>query len=289
MDRKKFVGITSDAFVAPTDKAALEALKKVPLLPKVIRKFHEMGVDRWLYCWNMSQSVRCGPKQFGTLDRIMQECCAVLDMPEPELYVTSHPMPNAFAGGIERPYIVLRNSIVNSMTDEQLYHLIGHELGHIKAGHMLYKTMGYVLMNLLQAVGHWAFGVGDAIGIGLALAYLEWSRQAELTCDRAGLLCTQNFETSAQSELRMTAGHTRFSETELSTEAFLEQARAYQDMNLFDSMGKMLIFMFVELGSTHPMPVHRTKELEKWFLSGEYDKIMNGDYARSTATAGSSK
>lgn len=281
MDRKKFAGLKADAFVADTDKAALDALKKVPLLPDVVRKVHEMGVDRWLYCWNMAQSVRCGPKQFSTLYGIMQECCAVLDMPEPELYMTSNPFPNAFAAGIERPYVVLRNSIVESMTEEQLYHLIGHELGHIKAGHMLYKTVGSVLISVLQSLGHIAFGVGDAVGLALAIAYYEWSRQAEITCDRAGLLCTQDFQVSAQAELRLTAGHTRYSETELSTEAFLEQARTYQDMNLLDSMGKMLIFAFYQMGATHPMPVHRLKELEKWYLSGEFDQIMAGNYARA--------
>ena len=289
MDRKKFVGISADAFVAPTDKATLDALKKVPLLPEAIKLIHKHGIDRWLYCMNMAQSVRCGPRQFGTVYGIMTECCEILDMPEPELYVTSNPMPNAFAGGIERPYIVLRNSIINSMTDEQLYSLMGHELGHIKAGHMLYKTMGSVLAYLLQILGHYAFGVGDAVGLALAVAYYEWSRQAELTCDRAGLLCTQNFEVSAQAELRMTAGVTRFSESEMSTEAFLEQARSYQDMNLYDSMGKMLVFVLIQMGSTHPMPVHRMKELERWYLSGDYDKIMSGDYARATVAAGSSK
>jgi len=280
MDRKKLAGLKADAFVADTDKAALDALKKVPLLPEVIRKVHEMGVDRWLYCLNMAHSVRCGPKQFSTLYGIMQECCGILDMPAPELYMTGNPYPNAFAGGIERPYIVLRNSIVESMTDEQLYHLIGHELGHIKCGHMLYKTVGAVLIQVLQALGHVAFGVGDAVGMALAIAYYEWSRQAELSCDRAGLLCAQSFETSAQAQLRLTAGNSRFAPTELSTETFLEQARTYQDMDLFDSMGKMMVFVLFQMGGTHPMPVYRLKELERWYLSGEFDQIMAGNYAK---------
>ena len=52
---------------------------------------------------NMSMSVRCGPTQYKTLYGIMRESATVLDMPEPELYITSNPFPNAFAGGVERP------------------------------------------------------------------------------------------------------------------------------------------------------------------------------------------
>ena len=75
MAKQRFPGITAEAFVSKTDKAALEALQKIPLLPKVIKKFHEMGLDRWLYCWNMAQSVRCGPNQLRIPYSIMQECC----------------------------------------------------------------------------------------------------------------------------------------------------------------------------------------------------------------------
>ena len=130
-DVQILTGITSDAFTSDADRWALDKLAKMPLLPTVIQKFYEIGFDRWFYCMNMSMSVRCGPNQYQTLHRILQESCKVLDMPEPELYLSSNPFPNAFAGGVERPYITLRSSIVNTMTDEQLYYLIGHELGHI--------------------------------------------------------------------------------------------------------------------------------------------------------------
>lgn len=129
--RKRFPGISPEAFVSDNDRRALAALKRVPLLPKIVQKFYEVGLDRWFYCYNMSMSVRCGPKQYATLYEIMRESCAVLDMPEPELYVTSNPFPNAYTSGVERPYVTLRSSIIDTLTDEQLLHLMGHELGHI--------------------------------------------------------------------------------------------------------------------------------------------------------------
>ncbi len=274
MERIRLSGLTADAFLADGDRAALEALKKLPLIPQLIHKFYESGIDRWLYCWNMAMSVRCGPQQYATLHRILQECCAVLDMPEPELYVTNNPFPNAFAGGVERPYITLRSSMIETLDDEGLYHLIGHELGHIKAGHVLYKSVAYVLMPLLEMLGRRTLGVGDAVQVALMAAFFEWSRQAEHTADRAGLLCSQNFEVSARANLMITGGPNRLAH-EASHEAFLDQARTYQDMDFLDSIGKMMVFLFYGSQSTHPMPVYRVQALEKWHQSGAYERILN--------------
>ncbi|MCW5941140.1 MAG: M48 family metallopeptidase [Fimbriimonadaceae bacterium] len=285
-NRKRLDGIEARAFVAETDRVALDALKRVPLLPQIIQKFFDLGVDRWLYCWNMSMSVRCGPNQFKSLYEILRESSDVLDMPEPELYVTSNPFPNAFAGGVERPYITLRSSIIDTLTDEQLYHLIGHELGHIKAGHVLYRSVASVLIPLLEMVGRRTMGLGDVATIGLVLAMTEWSRQAELTADRAGLLVAQDLNTSIDANLALTAGPSRFLH-EVNRDAFMDQARAYQEAGALENLGKILIFILRGSTYTHPMPVHRTQQLERWVLSGAYDKIMAGDYPRRQESAAS--
>jgi len=279
--RTRFPDISVDAFVAETDRKALAALQKIPLLPTVITKFHESGFDRWMYCWNMAMSVRCGPKQYKTLHNIAQECSEIMDMPTPEIYLTSNPFPNAYTGGVDRPYITLRSSIIDTLSDEQLYHLIGHELGHIKAGHVLYKSVAAMLMPLLEMLGRRTLGLGDVAQIGLTSAFFEWSRQAEITADRAGLLCSQNFSTSASANLMLTGGPNRLSH-EANEAQFLDQARTYQDMNLFDSIGKMMVFMFYGMGSTHPMPVHRVQQLEHWYESGAYGRILSGNYSKVT-------
>ncbi len=282
MDRIRFPDISIDAFVSEGDRKALATLKKVPLLPMVVQKFYEIGADRWMYCWNMSMSVRCGPNQYPTLHRILRESCAVLDMPEPELYVSSNPFPNAFAGGVERPYITLRSSIVDTLTDEQLYHLIGHELGHVKAGHVLYFSIARILAPLLEMLGRRTFGLGDVASIGLMLALAEWSRQAEISADRAGLLVAQSLDTSVDANLALTAGPNRLRH-EMSRDAFMDQCRAYQEMSFGDTMGKMLLWLLWNWQATHPMPVHRTQQLERWYQSGDYQRILDGHYPREKA------
>ena len=276
-DRKILKGLSAEAFVSDTDKWALDKLKRVPLLPQVIQKFYEVGIDRWMYCYNMSMSVRCGPNQYKTLYNILRESCAILDMPEPELYITSNPFPNAFAGGVERPYVTLRSSMVETLDDEQLYHLIGHELGHIKAGHILYMSVASVLYPLLEMLGRRTLGLGDVASVALIMAVYEWYRQAEITADRAGLLVAQSLDLSVDANIALTAGPNRLRH-EMSREAFMEQARAYQDAGTLEQIGKVLIFLLLSSTYTHPMPVHRTQELERWVLSGAYDRILAGDY-----------
>lgn len=278
MDRKILKGITPQAFVSDADRIALESLKRLPLLPQVMAKFYEVGIDRWLYCMNMSMSVRCGPNQYPTLYRILKESCEVLDMPEPELYISSNPFPNAWTGGVERPYITLRSSIVETLTDEQLYHLMGHELGHIKAQHVLYFSVAQVLFPLLEMLGRRTLGLGDVASYGLVLAFYEWLRQAEFSADRAGLLVAQSLDLSIDANIALTAGPNRLAH-EMSRDAFMDQARAYQDAGPMEQFGKILLFILMGSTFSHPMPVHRTQQLERWVLSGAYEKVLNGEYA----------
>lgn len=283
-DRKILTGITPDAFTSDADRWALDKLKKMPVLPLIVQKFYEYGFDRWMYCYNMSMSVRCGPNQYPTLHKILRDSCKVLDMPEPELYVSNNPFPNAWAGGVERPYITLRSSIINTMTDEQLYHLMGHELGHIKANHVLYFSVAGFLFPILDLIGKRTLGVSDVAMYALVLAMYEWSRQAEFSADRAGLLVCQNLETSIDHTIVLTAGPNRLSH-EMNRDAFMDQARAYQDADPLDQIGKIILFTMMGKTFTHPMPVHRAQQLEHWVQSGAFDRIMAGDYAGAPRAA----
>jgi len=278
-ERIHLTGISADAFVSDSDKWALDKLRKLPMVPQLVSKFYEVGIDRWMYCYNMSSSIRCGPNQYPTLYNIMRESCKVMDMPEPELYVSNNPFPNAFAGGVERPYVTLRSSMIDTMSDEELYFIMGHELGHIKANHVLYRSVGYLLFPLLDLLGRRSMGATDVASYALFLAFYEWSRQAEFSCDRAGLLVAQDPMTAMRSQIKLAAGPSRLSH-ELNEEAFMEQARAYQDADSLDKLGKVVLFATMGKTLTHPMPVHRTQELERWVQSGAYQRILDGEYTK---------
>ncbi len=278
-ERKILTGITADAFISDSDKWALNKLRSLPLVPQLVSKFYEVGIDRWLYCYNMSSSIRCGPNQYPTLYGIMRESAKVMDMPEPELYVSNNPFTNAFAGGVERPYVTLRSSMIDTMTDEELYFIMGHELAHIKSQHVLYFSVGSLLFPLLDLLGRRTMGASDVATYALVLAFYEWSRQAEFSSDRGGLLVAQDLNVATRSLIKLAAGPSRLSH-ELNDEAFMEQARAYQDADSLDKLGKFVLFATMGKTMTHPMPVHRTQELERWTQTGAYERILNGDYGK---------
>ena len=134
--------LSPEAFVSSTDKAALGSLQRLPLLPKLLRKLNEVALDRFFYVQNCAESVRCSSKQFPTVYRLLREACGILDVSEPELYIRYSEKYNAFTSGVNRTFIVLHSSLVEDFTDEELLFVIGHEIGHIKCGHVLYTMLG---------------------------------------------------------------------------------------------------------------------------------------------------
>jgi Zn-dependent protease with chaperone function len=275
--RIKLKGIVSDAFIVPTDKAALDNLKALPVLPDLIRKFNELALDRMLYVHNTASSVRCGAGQFPSLYKLLREACKILDVPEPELYVRYHVQGNAFTAGVERPFIVLNSPIVDILTDDELLCVIGHELGHIKCEHVLYQSVGAVLAPLIQAIGSITLGIGTLAGQGVVAAFYEWMRQAEFTCDRAGLLACQDVATSLSAAMKLGAGHTRLS-AEMNVEAFLQQARDYVDHAPTEGLAKALLFLTYKWRLSHPEIVHRAKAIDEWARTGSYQAILSGNY-----------
>jgi hypothetical protein len=61
----------------------------------------------------------------------------------------------------------------------------------------------------------------------------------------------------------------------LNLDAFLAQAREYED---WDDPSDRVRRFFYEINATHPNAVRRVSEVMKWVQSGEYDRIVRGEY-----------
>ncbi len=278
-ERQRFPGLSSTAFEHPTDKAALAVLRKAPGLDWVFRKFNEFGGDRSgrMYC--LSDMVRVDRSQCRDLHTLLGESCAILDMPVPQLFVDQRPLANAFTFCVDSPIIVLYSGLIDLLDEDEWRVVLGHELGHIKAGHVLYRQIAEFLATLLLRLGGRTFGLAQGLGAGLFYAFFHWYRQSELTADRAGLLASQDINTVLDVEMKL-AGGSRKLYAQMDKEAFLQQGRDYEDM------GKDALNSFLKLGqtlhTTHPFPAVRALEIDAWAKSDEYKAILAGNYAKTS-------
>jgi Zn-dependent protease with chaperone function len=205
------------------------------------------------------------------------EMCATFDWEHvPELYVTQTPVFNAGAYGIDDPFIVIHSAALELLDDNELRALLAHELGHVMSGHALYATIAAILA--LVSLGALPFLAGIAL-LPVKLAFLEWSRKAELTADRAGLLGIQDPIVSQRKFLKMAGGGRGewFTAADLNTEAFMAQAQQYSQSN----EGLDLVYKFINtVGLTHPLATVRAGEIQAWVGTGEYDRILRGEYIK---------
>jgi Zn-dependent protease with chaperone function len=263
-------GLSVEEFRHPNDARATDALKRIPGLDKVMAKILEYGLERLYYVDNVASNLRVTPKMFGRLHRSLTWACKILDAPEPELYVTVDGTPNAFTYGHTKPFITLTSSLIDMLSDEELFYVIGHEVGHIKAGHVLYGTMARNIAAVVTLLGQATLGFGALLGQGLVIGLYEWYRCAELTADRAALLCAQDIEPARSTLMKLAGGTTRLA-GEMDPDEFLRQVREYEDVDRssLDKAYKVLLTLW----RTHPFAMQRAKELEIWFTEG-YPELM---------------
>jgi Zn-dependent protease with chaperone function len=271
--RIRLPGISSRAYEHPADRSALVALRKLTGFDVILKNLAGLFSDRALRLMFLSSSVRCSNEQFPDLYQAMLDGCYILDLPRvPELYVNQSPIVNAMALGTDKPFIVLNSGLVELLDPEELRWVIGHELGHVLSGHTVYRTMLYYLVNMAQRLALVPFAW---IGLKAVIWGLEeWYRKSELSCDRAGLLATQDVEAARRSLMKLAGGRHL---AELSHDEFHKQAREYDAVpDVRESLLKLLQLQ----GTTHPFAVIRFAELDRWAGEGEYRDILAGRYPR---------
>ncbi|GAC1356511.1 MAG: M48 family metallopeptidase [Ktedonobacteraceae bacterium] len=275
--RHRFPGLDPIALQHPYDRVALSALQKVPGLDIVVRKFIELFPERIAYIQNVAQTVRVSSKQCSQLYKSLQEACEILDVREPEMYVAQSPIANAYTSGHDHPYIVVTTGLLDLLNEEEVLAVIAHELGHIKSGHVLYKTMARGISFLLAIIGDMTLGIGRFIGRTLEATLLEWDRKSEFTADRSAMLVVQDSEVILSLMMKL-AGGTLFQRDQMDAKEFLKQADLYEDidLNLLDRMYKLVMVSVV----SHPLIIVRARESMNWFESKEYKDILEGHYPR---------
>ncbi len=270
---QRLQSISPKAYEHPADRAATAALHSIPGLDAVVRKLIEYGYERALRQQLLASSIRLGDDQLPKVWSQHKAALARLDLDGvPDLYLTQFPIANAAAIGSGQPVVLVNSATVSLLDEPELRTVFGHEAAHILSDHVLYKTALLILV-MLSGVGRMPFMLGLPL-MGVKLALLEWSRAAELSCDRAATLVNQDPLVTCRTLMVIAGGA---SSRKLSLDAFIRQASEYNDREWsFDKLSRLR----GELGHSHGHPVRRVSELMKWVQAGDYDRIVRGDFMR---------
>ncbi|MDC3379295.1 M48 family metallopeptidase [Planctomycetota bacterium] len=280
-DTTKLHKISSQSFEHPMDRAALDTLKKTVGFDRFMRGIAKVVDDRIWHISNESSNIRLSEKQLPSVYRIYREVANTLDLdPVPPLYLQHNVNVNAYTSGVDKPFIVVTSGIVEGFSDDELAFVLGHEMGHILAGHVLYRMVAVQLGAVVKILGDLT-PFGGLISMSLYAALLYWCRCSELTADRCGLLAVQDPEIALRANMMLGAGPGPKIVKELSLDAFLEQARQFEE----ESAGKLdqMYRVVLEMDRSHPWVVKRASEIDRWVQAGEYQKILGGDYQKRAA------
>ena len=252
-------------FIHPEDAAALEALKKIPVLPSVVKAFMDLGAEQLMKGLNMASKVRLSPTQLAELYNILPPICEILDIKEPEFYLEMSPIPNAYAFGETYTAITITSAIVDMMSEDELRAVIAHECGHIACHHMLYHTLAQILSN---ATGFLETLASLAAPVHYALMY--WQRKSELSCDRVAAYITG--PQTATSMLSRLAGGPIGITSKLNLVELAEQADLY-DAFCKTGLWNKALQTYAVLDQDHPFTSVRVRELLKWTNTDQYKSL----------------
>jgi Zn-dependent protease with chaperone function len=193
-------------------RIAFENTKPVALAVEAsVRLFKQLGRHQLL-----GHAVRVGERQFPRIHAITRRACDTLQIREPQVFVVNSPVFNAGTLGTnDDSFILVHSSLVESYSDDELAAVIGHECGHIHNSHVAYLTALHYLTYMAGMFVPWILQPA-------LVALRTWSRRAEITCDRAGMLVVGDARVAERAITKLAVGSRKLHE-EFNVDAFLEQ------------------------------------------------------------------
>lgn len=193
-------------------------------------------------------------------------CREALGWDEPlEVYVKPDPMYGAFCMKPPTgPMILgLTSRLVEGMTAGELRFVVGHELAHCAFRHF------DLPMPAVAAVEDLA---GPIVSRPIAIELYLWCRSAEITADRAGLVCTRDLDAAASAFFKLSSG--------------LSTSRVHSDVSAYlaqvDALGAAPSARqkprddddTLECFATHPYAPLRLRALAAYARSDAYEQAL---------------
>ena len=271
--RDRMQGLDPGEYEHPFDKELLDKLEAIPGLPYLSKKYFELGYEKIRRIEFEGSYLKVDYENLEKLYKQYLEACSVLDFHQiPNLYIKQDYQINAGATGVENPMVFITTGCLDRLTDDELMFILGHELGHIKSGHVLYRAMSQNFTGIADVVGDVTFGIGDLLATGVEVTLKHWARMSELSSDRAGYLACQNREGVMGCLMKMAGFPTNYESGNL-YDSFIKQAKEFDTREYMNLDGFYRIQL--TLNQSHPWTVLRASEILEWEESGQYRDVLN--------------
>ncbi|KAI5080580.1 hypothetical protein GOP47_0003763 [Adiantum capillus-veneris] len=262
--------LKADDFSHPLDRQNTMLLRAIPGLNELGKLLLGPVAEQVMLLENIGTSLLVSEEQLPELHHLLLEAARILNLEAPELYIRQNPTPNAYTLAMNgrKPFIVLHTGLVELLTPTEVQAVIAHELGHLKCDHGIWLTFANIL-----ALGAYSLpGLGVIIAQTLEEQIMRWLRAAELTCDRAALLVTQDAKVVVSVLMKLSGGSPSLAK-QLNVDAFLKQAHSY------DKASSSPLGWYLRNAQTrqlsHPLPVLRAREIDSWAKSTEYQNLIS--------------
>lgn len=269
MDKAHLTNLDPREYEHPFDRVALNRLRSMPGFETVTNFMLNWTYVRWSFIELQGSHFHVTRESCPELYNLAYNVSKILDVCDfPEIYTEWGYAVNGYTtGNKDKTLMVLNSGAIDLLTEPQLEYVVGHEMGHIKSGHVLYHLMAKLFSSMISLIP-----LGETLLTPIHYALLYWNRMSEFTADRAGLLACQDKDEAIKAIIKMAGAPMKYF-NKLDEDAFLKQAAEFE--KLYSGIADTAIRTITIASSSHPWTVFRAGELLKWIESGEYDRILN--------------
>ena len=222
-----------------------------------------------------------GQPAIRPLEIEVEQCAKILGLPRPAIYVRNSPFAQAYVThSFDRDQLVLTSSLLALFEGrpEELRFVIGHELGHVRCGHLELKSKAFGLLSALQAVN--VAVVPDKFQavlptLGLGRLY-TWCRESEISADRAGLLCSGEPKIAYQAMMRLQHGLNADSAWIDPEQPDFDAEKVIKDFQRWQTQPFVKLILDLKRHVlVHPFVPERLAALKHWVGTGAYRELVS--------------
>ena len=264
--RTAIKGLDVSSILHPQDKATMDTLKKIPGFKAIVDKTVGSIMEKYAAIEYSAEGINVTSESMPLVHKQVVEACRILDIKSVPACSTDWDYDIcSFSVGEHAPRIILQSGTIDLLTTDELYFMIGHELGHMRCGHKSYHMFTEAMY---MPIANSDLKIWMSL---IKMPLLDWYRVSDFSADRFGLLCCQDINVALSTMIKM-AGLPKKYHDNIDIKSFIQQSIDFK-CNNSGTIERIIKYLTINAAAM-PWLVMRAGELWEWYSSGEYDRII---------------